>query len=158
MQLPIKVKLHIIIRIYLLYNSLQTIGLEAFHTCESNSSVAETATGASIDPSTAEVTRLQSLVSAKDTENEQLRAEIERLRALLPTTTDAATAVPTPCASVEAIVSTYSTSTLDNLASARSSQSMPSVIASDAISQYLDSRQRVKDRILSAWTAAGLDK
>jgi hypothetical protein len=36
-------------RIYLLYNALQTFGLEAFHTCESNSSAAETAIGASID-------------------------------------------------------------------------------------------------------------
>ena len=133
-------------RIYLLYNSLQTIGLEAFHMCESNSSAAETATGASIDPSTAEVTRLQSLVSAKDTENEQLRAENERLRALLPTTADAdaATAVPTPCASVEALVSTYNTSTVDNLASAHSSQSTPSVTATTAgdgaISQYLQTQ------------------
>ena len=118
------------------------------------------ATDASIDPSTAEVTRLQSLVSAKDTENEQLRAENERLRASLPTTADAATAVPTPCASVEALVSTYNTSTVDNLASAHSSQSMTSVTATagDTISQYLENRQRVKDRILSAWTAAGLDK
>ena len=134
--------------------------MEAFHTCECNSSAAETATGASIDPSTAEVTRLQSLVSAKDSENEQLRAENERLRASLPTTADAATAVPTPCASVEALVSTYNTSTVDNLVSAHSSQSMPLVTATagDAISQYLETRQRVKDRILSAWTAAGLDK
>ena len=147
-------------RIYLLYNALQSIGSEAFHTCESNSSVAETATGASIDPSTAEVTRLQSLVSAKDTENEQLRAENERLRALLPTTADAATAVPTPCASVEALVSTYNTSTVDNLASAHSSQSMPSVTptSGDAISQYLQTRQILIDRVLSPWTITGLNK
>jgi len=141
------------ILIYFLYNALQIIGSEAFHTFESNSSVAETATGASIDPSTAEVTRLQA-------ENEQLRAEIERLRALLPTTADAATAVPTPCASVEALVSTYNTSTVDNLASAHSSQSRPSetVTAGDADSQYSENRHnRIKDRILSARTAAGSD-
>jgi hypothetical protein len=95
----------------------------------------------SADLSTAEMTRLQSLVSAKDAEIEQLRAENERLRAGLPTT---AHTVPTPCTSVETLVSTCNTTT-DNLASAGSSQ-------------YLETQQRIKARILSAWTAAGFNK
>ena len=118
-------------------HGLQTIGTDAiqFPTCESTSSVAETATGTSIDPSTAEVTRLQSLVSAQYTENQQLRAEIERLGAL-----------HIPMSYIHA----------------HTSQSMPSVTAtareSDAISRYLQSRQLTIDRILSTWKEAGFDK
>ena len=98
-----------------------------------------------------------SLVSAKDAEIEQLRAEIERLRACMPTTADA---VPTPCTSVETFVSNYNTTTVDNLANAHSSQSMPTLTstAGHVTSQYLDIEQLIKARILSAWTAAGFHK
>ena len=153
---------------------LYTIDSHAFNTCESNSSVAETAsTGACIDPNTAEVTRLLSLVSGKDAEIEQLTAKLslvsskdaemeqliaenERLRAYLPTTADADTAVPTPSTSVEALVSTDNTSTVDNLAYAHSSQVVPSenAVAGHANSQYLETQQRIKARILSKWNAS----
>ena len=125
--------------------------LTYFNLC-SNSPV----TVVSTDLGTAEVTRLQSLVSAKDAEIEQLRAEIEGLRACMPTTTDA---VRSPT-SVEAIVSTYNTTTIDNLACSDSSQTIQTLIstAGDETSQYLETRQRVKARILSAWTSAGFDK
>ena len=119
---------------------LYTIDSQTYNECESNFPVTKSVvTGVSADLSTAEMTRLQSLVSAKDAEIEQLRAENERLRAGLPTTAT----VPTLCTSVETLVSTCNTTT-DNLASA-------------GCSQYLESRQLMIDRILSAWTAAGLD-
>ena len=157
---------------------LYTIDSHAFNTCESNSSVAETAsTGACIDPNTAEVTRLLSLVSGKDAEIEQLTAKLslvsskdaemeqliaenERLRAYLPTTADADAAVPTPSTSVEALVSTDNTSTVDNWAYAHSSQvvSSETAVAGHATSQYSDIEKLMQNRILSAWSAAGYGK
>ena len=94
---------------------LHTIDSQTFS--ESNSPV----TVVSTDLGTAEVTRLQSLVSAKDAEIEQLRAEIEGLRACMPTT---ANSVPTPCTSVETFVSNYNTTAVDILANTHSSQTM----------------------------------